>query len=189
MKTKLSAIVLLFLAGGLIFFLGSIFAADATTDSVSGTNAASPFKITVTPRKTHVQVGESFVVGLEVKNVSSTNQSFKVWSCSWYENWVSSNPVVQIKSWACTENCPIEIKLAPGESFKEELNGEEAKMEIVQSVSTNKVFFRMHFMPLILGDAKVYNPDGKSFRTFRTEIPDFKAPFWSDEVGITIDPK
>jgi hypothetical protein len=77
--------------------------------------------------------------------VSNTDQSFLVWSCSWFENWKSSNPVVELKSWACRRNVVGTVNLAPGELFKETLNGEEAEMQILQSVSTNKISFRMAF--------------------------------------------
>jgi hypothetical protein len=142
MKTKLT-IAILVLAGGIVFFANPLFAANVTTNSVSQTNEPSPFQIIVTPRKTRVHAGEKFKVGLEVKNVSNTNQTFKVWSCSWDENWRSSNPDVYLPGWACRANWVGDVSLAPGESFKETLNREEMEMCVPQSVTTNKVIFRM----------------------------------------------
>ena len=136
MKTNLTTIARLILFAGIILSANQIFAADSATNSVSGTNEPSPFKIIVTPRKTRVHVGERFKVGLEVKNVSNTNQTFKVWSCSWYENWKSSAPAVRLMPWTCRANGIDDVSLAPGESFKETLNGEEMEMKVLPSTAT-----------------------------------------------------
>jgi hypothetical protein len=180
MKTKLT-IALLALAGGIILFANQIRAADSATNAVSQTNELSRLKIIVTPRKIRVHIGEPFKVALEVKNVSNTNQQFKVWGCSWYENWKSSNPVIGIKAWACLANGAETVNLAPGESFKETLNGKEAEMEIFQPVSTNRISFRMAFIT------------GASFHFYKLgeTIPDDEKEkiYYSNEVTIDINPK
>ena len=180
MKTKLTIFWLLILTGGIIFLENSIFAAD-TTNFVSQTNEPSPFKIIVTPRKTRVRAGEKFKVGLEVKNISSTNQSFKVWSCSWYENWKSDNLAVYLPGWTCRANGVDTVNLAPGESFAETLNGKEMEMQVIQSVSTNKISFRMAFHTG--GSIQLYKSDEVIPDDVKGKI------YWSDEVTININPK
>jgi hypothetical protein len=181
MKTKLTAIARLILICGIIFSANQILAADSMTNSVSETNEPSPLKIIVTPSKTRVHAGEKFKVGLEVKNVSNTNQSFKVWGCSWYENWKSSNPAIQLIPWACLANGVGTVNLAPGELFKETLNGKEAEMQVSQSVATNKISFRMCFHTG--GSIHLYKPG--------EFVPDDVKgkSYWSDEVTININPK
>jgi hypothetical protein len=181
MKTKLTSITRLILICGIIFSVNRIFAVDSATNSIGATNEPSPFKINVTPRKTRVHAGEKFKVGLEVKNVSNTNQTFKVWSCSWWENWSSSNPAVRLVGWGCAENGPMKVNLAPGESFKETLNGKEADLEVPQSVSTNKISFHMVFHTG--ASIHLYKPG-------ETIPDDVKGKiYYSNEVTISINPK
>jgi len=189
MKRKLTTIARLILAGGIIFVTNQIFATDSVTNSISQTNEPSPFKIIVTPKRNRVHVKEPFQVSLMVKNISNTNQQFKVWSCSWYENWKSSKPAIGLRGWACTANRPVDIHLTPGESFKEELNGNGAEMEIFQPISTNEISFRMGFIPTVWGDIHIYNPAQHSWRTNQSWIEDRKTIYWSDEVNIKINPK
>jgi hypothetical protein len=177
MKIKLT-IALLALAGGIILFANSIFAADSTTNSVSQTNEPSPFQITVTARKTLVHVGESFKVSLEVKNISNTNQSFLVWSCSWWENWKSNNRFVYLPAWDCGQNAPMTVNLAPDESFRETLNGNEMPMRVVDSVSTNRISFRMAFHTG--GSVHLYKADEIMPDDVKGKI------YWSNEVTIDL---
>jgi hypothetical protein len=178
MKTKVALLVL----AGINLFVKQGFAENAMTNSVSQTNEPSPFKIIVTPRTNRVHIGELFKVGLEVKNVSNTNQSFDVWSCSWYYNWESSNPAIGISEWACLGNYVETVNLRPGESFKEtiKINGEEADMRIFKSIPTNTISFRMAFHTG--GDIRLYRKG--------EVIPDVLNGklYWSDELNIKIYP-
>ena len=185
------AIIFIFLVaiGCAAFSSNSVFASGSVTNSVSQTNELSPLQIIVTPRKTRVHVGEPFKVSLEVKNVSNTNQQFKVWSCGWSQNWKSSNPVIRFREWNCRANWPMDVHLAPNASFKEELNGKEMDMEFIQTGSTNKVAFRMGFTPTVWGDVRIYNPNNNGWRTNQWWIEDHTRIYWSDEVSININPK
>lgn len=37
----------------------------------------------------------------EIINVSSSSQQFALWSCSYYENWVSDQKSIVIPAWTC----------------------------------------------------------------------------------------
>jgi len=175
---KISLItIFLALITGTIFYSNLGFAADSLANSFDLTNVPSPFQITLTPRKTRVHVMEPFKISLEVKNVSHTNQSFVVWSCSWPMNWRSSNPAVEWVGWSCAQNGAMKVNLASGESFKETLFGEEKEMRVSQSISTNKISFRMTLHP------------GAAHR-FGETIPDDEKGklYWSNEVTIELIP-
>ncbi|MEI8291059.1 MAG: hypothetical protein WCH99_16460 [Verrucomicrobiota bacterium] len=169
--------ILLALAAGPIFLTNLVFAADSLTNSVGQTNETSPFQIIVTPRKTRVQVMEPFKISIAVKNVSHTDQSFVVWSCSWPMNWKSSNPAVEWVGWSCAQNGAMKVNLASGESFKETLFGVEKEMRVAQSISTNKISFRMALHP------------GAAHRFGQSLPEDEKGKlYWSNEVTIDLIP-
>lgn len=180
MKTKLTT-TLLALAGGIIVFANQTFAADATANSVSQTNEPSPFTIIVSPEKSRVHIKEVFKVELEVKNISNTNQSFAVMSCSWMEHWRSDNGQIGTwPGWACIANAPIKIELASGESWKKEL-----KMWIPEPVSTNRVSFRMSFTPLPFEVVPPHVENGKYVWQKKKGV----KTYWSSESSININPK
>jgi len=104
---------------------------------------------------------EPFKVALQVKNVSNTNQSFVVMSCSWYENWHSNNRLIGWNVWNCLSNFGYSVKLAPGEVFKQELNGNEKELCVYEKTSTNKVSFRMELHSGNFNDPSTYS----NFRT------------------------
>jgi hypothetical protein len=68
----------------------------------------------------------------------------------------------------------MKVALAPGESYKKTL-----AIQILNSVSTNQISFRMGFTPWIPGKDLV----APSF-----EIKLGKT-YWSDEVAINVNPK
>jgi hypothetical protein len=191
MKTKLAAIVFLVRIVGVFLPTSKIFAADSMTNSVTGTNEPSPFKIIVTSTKTRVHVGEPFNVALELKNVSSTNQSIGVWSCSWEENWRSSNPNIPILgSIACLQNGVKHISLAPSELFKQKWeDGKEIQMQVLPTVKTNKITFRISFTPSTWGEIYFHDSSGKIVKTNQWWIEDPKNTYLSDEITININPK
>jgi hypothetical protein len=194
MKTKLISITRLILICEIFFSVNQIFAADSATNSVSGTNEPSPFKIIVMPRKTRVRAGEKFKVGLEVKNVSNTNQLIKIWTCGWGDNWESGNPAV--KMWSptqCRSNVLIEHKLASGESYKHESDFQEAKMEVIQSLETNKVVFRVGFTSgfyVMLPDSFFAHgkQEPQSSRADQGNPNAAYKTYWNDDVAIEVVP-
>jgi hypothetical protein len=175
MKTKLT-IVLLALAGGIIFFANQTLAADATTNSVAQTNEPSPFQIIVTPKKSRVHIGERFEAEIDVKNITHTNQLFGVMLCSWPEHYGTDNPNVQNATWfACTRNFPIKVNLAPNESYTKKL-----MFEVSRAVATNQISFRVSFRPFIVGKDR---PGGFYYEPKPGKI------YLSDPVNLAINPK
>ena len=168
MKPKL-IIALLF--GGIIFFANQVFATDLAINSVSQTNEPSPFKITATPRTNQVHIMEPFKVSLEVENISKTNQSFVIMSCSWTDNWHSDNEMVGWKGWNCQSNFGYTKNMAPGEIFRQ-----EGEMRVFRSALTNKVSFRMALHP---GN---YNDPSTDLNYKRGKN------YWSNEVTIEVIP-
>lgn len=51
----------------------------------------SPLRVTVVPSKTEVRVSEPFTLALRVENISQTDQTIRVMTCSWQDEWKSSN--------------------------------------------------------------------------------------------------
>jgi hypothetical protein len=126
-------------------------------------NAAdmNSLRVVVIPSKTEVHVKEKFKVALRVENPTSTNQTVRVWSCSWYEEWKTSNTNISWLDWICTVNFgPMNVEIPPGGAYANEL-----EMFIPEPISKKTLSFRMGFTPI-----------------------DSNQTFWSDGVKLNILP-
>lgn len=142
--------------------VGVVFDAD---HKVVAEVRAEPFLILVKPKQNQVEVNKPFDVELRVVNASPSPQSFCVMSCSWYDNWKSSNPRVSSIGWACYRNGPTPIKLAPGEAYE--------KVLPMQAKAVGPLSFRMGF-----------NPEEEYKGQF--PIRRGKRTYWSAEVTLEV---
>ncbi len=143
MKPKLILCLALVLSGG--------FANAADTNSL---------RVVVIPSKTEVRVKEIFKVALRVENPTTTNQTVRVWSCSWYEEWKTSNTNISWIGWDCGKNFAVNVDVPPGGAYTNEL-----EMLIPEPIFEKTLSFRMGFTPI--GSQKT---------------------FWSDDVKLNILP-
>jgi hypothetical protein len=164
MKTRLT-IALLALDCGIILFANPIFAMDSVTNLVEQVKA-KPFQVTITPTKKAFHTNEPICIYTKVENVTETNQTVVLWSCSWWEQFRSTS--LQIKLWPgyhCTANAPLSVEIPAGKSWEKEL-----KLWVSEPVLTNTVSFQIkfvpldyvqprfedgHFTPLVLNDSKI----------------------------------
>lgn len=102
-----------------------------------------PFSVTIKTAATQVSRNKTFPVELRVVNTSATAQTIHTMSCSWDENWKSSNPHVLWQGWACKRNVALVFKLKPGKAYIKMLP------MYVQAAdpATHQVRFKMGFMP------------------------------------------
>jgi hypothetical protein len=109
------------------------------------TNAADTnlLRVVVIPSKTEVRVKETFKVALRVENPTTTNQTVRVWSCSWDEEWKSSNTNISWLGWICTRNVARNVEIPPGGAYTNEL-----EMLIPEPIPENSLSFRMGFTPI-----------------------------------------
>jgi hypothetical protein len=156
MKSKLTLCLALILSGG--------FANAADTNSL---------QVVVIPSKTEVHVKEKFKVALRVENLTTTNQTVRVWSCSWYDDWKTSNTNISLVFWDCTRNFPENVDVPPGGAYTNEL-----EMLIPEPISEKTLSFRMGFTPI----------DSKQTFPFPIGQIDSKQTFWSNEVKLKILP-
>ena len=149
MKPKLILCLALVLSGGLLM---------AFSTNAADTNS---LRVVVIPSKTEVRVKETFKVALRVENPTTTNQTVRVWSCSWDEEWKTSNTnIVFGIGWDCTKNNIHSVEIPSGGAYTNEL-----EMLIPEPVSEKALSFRMGFTPI-----------------------DSKKTFWSNEVKLKILP-
>jgi len=87
-----------------------------------------------------------------------TNQSVRVWSCSWEEEWKTSDTNISYSVWICTKNFPENVEIPPGSAYTNEL-----EMLIPEPISENMLSFRMGFTPI-----------------------DSQTTFWSNRVKLNI---
>jgi hypothetical protein len=112
------------------------------------------------PSKTEVRVKEKFKVALRVENLTTTNQTVRVWSCSWDEEWKTSNTNISWLGWDCTRNVARNVEIPPVGAYTNEL-----EMLIPEPISEKTLSFRMGFTPI-----------------------DSNQTFWSDDVQLRIIP-
>jgi hypothetical protein len=169
MKAKLTKII------ASAAFIGclakQVLAEEQIINSANQTNELSPFEITVSPEIFKIHIKEIFKVRLEVKNISNTNQHFTIMSCSWWEHWVSDNR--QIGMWpgyACAQNKPVKVELAPGESWKKDL-----KMWVPEPVTINKISFKMSFEPLPFDPVTPHVQNGKEIWQIKKKAETYRS--------------
>jgi hypothetical protein len=136
---------------GLMLAWSGVFANAADTNSL---------RVVVIPSKTEVHVKETFKVALRVENPTTTNQTVRVWSCSWNEEWKTSNTNISWLDWICTRNFEMNVEIPPGGAYTNEL-----EMFIPEPISEKTLSFRMGFTPI-----------------------DSNQTFWSDGVKLNILP-
>jgi len=137
----------------LAFVLSSASAALST--SAGDTNA---LRVIVNPSKTGLHVKEVFRVALRVENQTATNQTVHVMSCSWYQEWKTSNTNISWIGWVCTKNFARNVEIPPGGAYTNQL-----EMVVPEPISPKTLSFRMGFTPI-----------------------DSNETFWSDEVTLNI---
>ena len=147
MKSKFILCLALVVSGGLAAF------STGATDTNS-------LRVVLIPSKTEVRVTEKFKVALRVENPTTTNQTVRVWSCSWDEEWKTSNTNISWIGWDCTRNGVRNVEIPPGGAYTNEL-----EMLIPQPISEKTLSFRMGFTPI-----------------------DSDRIFWSDDVQLNIIP-
>lgn len=102
-----------------------------------------PFTVTIKTAATRVALGEAFSVELRVVNTSDTVQEIQTMSCSWDENWQSSNAHVLCQGWPCKRNGTQVLQLKPGEVYAKTL----PMLVHATTPSIHKISFKMGFTP------------------------------------------
>jgi hypothetical protein len=125
-------------------------------------NAAdtNSLRVVVIPSETEVRVKEKFNVALRVENPTTTSQTVRVMSCSWDEEWKTSDTTISWTPSICTRNFEMNVEIPPDGAYTNEL-----EMLIPEPISEKSLSFRMGFTPI-----------------------DSKKTFWSEEVKLKILP-
>ena len=128
MKSKLLLGLALVLGGGWL---------TALPTNAADTNS---LRVVVILSKTEVRIKETFKVALRVENPTTTNQTVRVMSCSWDEEWKTSNTNISWIGWACTRNVARNVEIPPGGAYTNQLD-----MLIPEPISKKTLSFRMGF--------------------------------------------
>jgi hypothetical protein len=112
------------------------------TCSTSAADSNS-LRVVVKPSKTEVRIKEIFKVALRVENSTTTNQTVRVMSCIWDDEWKTSNTNISWLGWVCTRNLAIPIEIPPGGAYTNQL-----AMLIPQPISDKALSFRMSLTPI-----------------------------------------
>jgi hypothetical protein len=130
------------------------------TTIFAGQGQPLALRVIAIPFATDVRIKEPFGLTLRVENPAQTNQTIRVMSCSWDEEWQSSNTNVTWIQWVCTRNGAMDVTIPPGGAYTNGL-----KMLIPRPISQKTLSFRMGFTSI--GSA---------------------GTFWSNEIKLHILP-
>jgi hypothetical protein len=97
-------------------------------------------QVVVIPSTIDVHIKEPFGLALRVENPARTNQTIRVMSCSWDEEWQSSNTNVAWMRWVCTRNFAMDVNIPPGGAYTHEL-----KMLVPKPITEKTLSFQMGF--------------------------------------------
>jgi hypothetical protein len=110
-----------------------------------------------------VRVAESFPVELRIENVTTNNVAIYVMKCSWFADWVTTEPLIHWEQWQCRGNYPELVAIAPGESYPMVLN-----VHVPARPPEGKLTFQLGFVQA--GAAS--DP--------------FLSVFWSNDITVTV---
>ncbi|HEX5397630.1 MAG TPA: hypothetical protein VFY06_01090 [Verrucomicrobiae bacterium] len=97
-------------------------------------------RVVIIPSTNNIRILEPFGLALRVENPTRTNQTIRVMSCSWYEEWQSSSTNITWIRWICTRNFATDVSIPAGGAYTNEL-----KMLIPKPIPEKKLSFRMGF--------------------------------------------
>jgi hypothetical protein len=97
-------------------------------------------RVFAVPATNSVRVREPFKMALRVENPTGTNQTLRVMSCSWDDEWQCSNTNVSWSAWDCTKNNLHTVIIPPGGAYTN-----EGTMTIYNLISNKDLSFRMGF--------------------------------------------
>jgi hypothetical protein len=97
-------------------------------------------RVFAVPSTNNERVREPFQMALRVENPLRTNQTITVMTCSWEEEWQSSNTNVIFQGWNCEKNFSRAVILSPGGVYTN-----QATMMIDNLISDKELSFRMGF--------------------------------------------
>jgi hypothetical protein len=103
---------------------------------------AGGLEVTIKPATSKWKVKARVVVTLKLTNTGKTMRTFSVWSCSWGDQWVSSNNDLTWEPWDCDKNAPMPVGLAPGKSREWKL-----EMFAIEAARPGKHELKMTFTP------------------------------------------
>jgi hypothetical protein len=97
-------------------------------------------RVFAVPATNAIRLREPFKMALRVENASGTNQSVRVMTCSWDDEWRSSNTNVTFMGWDCEKNNMHDVVIPPGGVYTN-----EAPMMIYNLIPDQEISFRMGF--------------------------------------------
>lgn len=122
----------------------SLVLAFALCSSLDMASATPPFEVQAGPSRTDdVRVNVPFKVAVAVFNTSGSNETIRVMSCSWYDQWQCSNTNLIPQLWDCTRNVPMDVSIPRAGVYTNEL-----EMRVRASFPPGKLRFRMGFTPI-----------------------------------------
>jgi hypothetical protein len=103
---------------------------------------ADALRVTIKPATSKWKLKARVPVTLKITNTGKTMSTFNVWSCSWGDQWVSSDNDLTWEPWGCDKNAPMPVGLAPGKSREWKLD-----MFAIEAARPGKHQLKMTFAP------------------------------------------
>jgi len=105
----------------------------------------SPTRVEIKVAQSTVKNNQEFLVSTTLRNVGTDEQSMRIWSCSYPQQWIADNPAVHIAGAACKKNDVFRVRLKPGETYERALS---IHIKVAaQRLAQKPVTFRLGFEP------------------------------------------
>ena len=125
-----------------------------------------PMTVEIKVAQATVKNNEDFPVSTTIRNVDKDDQSLRIWSCSYPQQWTADNPAVHITNASCKKNDVILIRLKPGETYERMLS---IQIVVAADLRAQKsLVFRLRFEPVT-----------------SQKTGDF-SPVWSNSVTVSV---
>lgn len=118
--------------------LSGILACISAEDSYPKESPA--LRVVIIASKTEIRLREPFSLALRVENPTKTNQTVRVMNCSWDDEWLSSNPKIQLAGSVCTKNFAVNVVIPPGGAYTN-----ESQILIYDPIPEKELSFKMGF--------------------------------------------
>src|SRR4051794_9375355 len=101
--------------GALFIFAGVVLAVSGQAVAIE-----QSLEVEVTPEELTLRNGQNFSLTARIRNVTTREENFQVWSCS-NQQWMTDSTSVHMNEMPCTRNSLKRITLKPGAAYEREL--------------------------------------------------------------------
>lgn len=113
------------------------------TGTVASAVSVPTLKVAIQSGQKSIKNRATFPVTTKIQNVGREIQMLHIWSCSYDAHWITDSPFAHVLPIPCEKNALIEVRLKPGEVYKQDLNIRVSVF--AEELLTESLSFRLGF--------------------------------------------